>query len=161
MKILHNLQKMPIWNYSVFHTFVPIENMHEVNTFPVIDYLFRLNKKVIVPKVEESQMLNCEIDKNVAWQKGKFSVPEPGKFHLIDSTEIEVLFIPMLICDQIGHRVGYGGGFYDRFLKDSKPAALKIGLNFFPPVERIDDVQNTDIPLDYCVTGEEIVSFTD
>jgi len=159
LSILENLKKMTIWENSVFHIFVPIKNNQEVNTFLIIDYLFYLNKKIIVPKVEGNQMLNCQINPEVEWTKGKFNVPEPEDFQLIDSKEIDIVFLPMLICDKSGNRVGYGGGFYDRFLKSCRQNVIKIGLNFFTPIDKIEGVFPSDVPLDYCVTGDEIVSF--
>src|SRR5690606_33484872 len=110
--------------------------------------------------VENNQMLNCQINPEVEWAKGKFNFPAPKEFHLVDSKEIDVVFLPMLICDKAGNRVGYGGGFYDRFLKGCRQDAIKIGLNFFSPIDEISDVFESDVPLDYCVTGDEIVSFT-
>jgi len=159
--ILENLKSMNIWQNSNFHIFIPIPGQNEINTFPIIDYLFQLSKNIIVPKIKDGKMLNCLIDENVEWQTGKFSIPEPKEFHLVDSKEIEVVFLPMLICDQKGNRIGYGGGFYDRFLANFKIQPTKIGLSFFAPVEGIDDIQDTDVPLDYCITGDRIVSFTD
>lgn len=159
LQILENLKAMNIWGNSVFHIFMPILNQNEINTLPIINYLFKINKKVVIPKVEGDKMLNCLIDKNTELIVGKFNVPEPKYFQLIDSKYIEVVFLPMMICDKKGNRVGYGGGYYDRFLEKLQPNVLKIGINFFPPVSEISDVESTDIPLDYCVTGEEMLSF--
>lgn len=159
LQILENLKSMDIWGNSVFHVFIPILNQNEINTLPIIEYLFELNKQVVVPKVEGDKMLNCLIDENTEFISGKFNVTEPKKFQLIDSEQIEVVILPMLIGDKKGNRVGYGGGYYDRFLEKLQPKVLKIGINFFPPISEINDVESTDIPLDYCVTGEEILSF--
>lgn len=159
-KILENLKKMPIWNKSYYHVFVPIKSQNEINTHLLIDYLFNLNKTVVVPKVNDSQMINCKIDENVEWTIGRFDVPEPKQFEIIENDLIEVVFVPMLICDQSGNRVGYGGGFYDRFFQEIGKDVLKIGINYFSPIEAIEDVEPTDIPLDYCITSREIVSFT-
>ena len=159
-KIFENLKKMPIWNKSYYHVFVPIKSQNEINTHLIIDYLFDLNKSVVVPKVNGSQMINCKIDENVEWVKGRFDVPEPKDFEIIENELIEVVFVPMLICDQSGNRVGYGGGFYDRFFQEIGKDVLIIGINYFSPIESIEDVEPTDISLDYCVTSREIVSFT-
>lgn len=159
LQILEHLKSMQIWENSYFHTFIPILNQEEINTLPIIDYLFQLNKNVIVPKIEKEKMLSCLIDSETEFESGKFNVPEPKTFQVIDSKQIDVIFIPMLICDQQGNRIGYGGGYYDRFLKECRKDIIKIGLNFFEPIEAIEEVFESDIPLDYCVTGAEIVSF--
>lgn len=159
LQILENLKILDIWENSVFHVFVPIIKNHEINTFPLIDFLHELKKIVVVPKAEGLDMLNCKISPSVNWMAGKFGVPEPLEYELIGYERIEVVFLPMLICDKKGNRVGYGGGYYDRFLAKLNPNVLKIGINFFSPVSEISDVEPTDIPLDYCVTGEEMLSF--
>lgn len=159
LQILENLKSMEIWANPNFHVFIPIPNHNEINTLPLIDYLFELNKEVIVPKIENDKMLSCLIDSETEFELGKFNVPEPKTFQLIDSTKIDIIFMPMLICDQKGNRIGYGGGYYDRFLQECRNDVIKIGLNFFEPIDEIKDVLESDVPLDYCVTGEGIVSF--
>ncbi|MGB6084092.1 5-formyltetrahydrofolate cyclo-ligase [Moheibacter sp.] len=160
LKILENLKKMPIWEKSVFHIFVPIVQNYEINTFPIIESLLNHDKIVLVPKVVGKKMISCRIEKGTEWTTGKFGVPEPTDCIEFDNSQIEVILQPMLICDRLGNRIGYGGGYYDRFLSEFQVQPLKIGLNFFPPIPKIQEVEPTDIPLDYCVTGDEIVSFS-
>lgn len=159
LQILENLKSMKIWENSTFHVFISISNNNEINTLPIIDYLFELNKKVIVPKIEGEKMLSCQIDSETKFQLGKFNVPEPKSFQVIESKQIDVIFMPMLICDKKGNRIGYGGGYYDRFLQECRKDVIKIGLNFFEPIDEIEEVFESDVHLNYCVTGEGIVSF--
>lgn len=70
-----------------------------------------------------------------------------------------MVFVPLLAFDKNGDRVGYGKGFYDKFLKECKPEIIKIGLSFFEPEEKIDGIFEEDIKLDYCVTPNEIYTF--
>jgi 5-formyltetrahydrofolate cyclo-ligase len=158
--ILGNLNRLPIWDLTVFHCFLPIQHQKEVNTFPLINELFSRKKRVAVPKIQGLNLTGCEIQKDADFKKGKFNTLEPEICQIIENREIEVVFLPMLICDKSGNRVGYGGGFYDRWLNrfDEKP--LKIGLNFFSPINEISDVNEFDVRLDYCVTPFEIVSFS-
>ena len=67
--------------------------------------------------------------------------------------------MPLLAFDKKGHRVGYGKGFYDKFLSECKPETIKIGLSFFEAEEMIADVFEADVKLDYCVTPEKIYEF--
>jgi 5-formyltetrahydrofolate cyclo-ligase len=159
-EILLQLKKMDIWNYQCFHLFQSILSKNEVQTQELLKELFSLKKQVLVPKVEGLEMLNCEVNPKTIWTKGKFNVPEPLECKFIPPSKIEVVFIPLLIADKKGNRIGYGGGFYDRFLAKCPKNTLKIGLNFFPPILEIQDVEAFDIPLNYCVTPDEIVSFT-
>ncbi|MDH3493028.1 MAG: 5-formyltetrahydrofolate cyclo-ligase, partial [Acidobacteriota bacterium] len=73
---------------------------------------------------------------------------------------LDFVLVPLLCFDRRGHRVGYGGGYYDRFLAKVRPDCLKIGLSFFGPVDEIEDVHEGDIRLDYCVMPERIYDFS-
>ena len=70
-----------------------------------------------------------------------------------------MIFIPLVAYDLIGNRVGYGKGYYDRFLKSLNSNTLKIGLSLFEPVEEIIDINNYDISMDICVTPNSIYDF--
>lgn len=158
-KIFGRLKSMPIWDAEYFHVFVSIKGKHEINTSPIINDLFESDKKVIVPKTDGKELLACEIHPDTKWEIGNFNVPEPIDYKLIDSNLIQVVLVPMLICDLAGNRIGYGGGYYDRFMSKLNKDCLKIGLNFFRPIQKIEGIEPTDVPLDYCVTPDEIVSF--
>ncbi|MFV0304202.1 MAG: 5-formyltetrahydrofolate cyclo-ligase [Moheibacter sp.] len=159
-KILTNLKILPIWEFSVFHCFVSIKEKNEINTTEIINYLFEQNKTVVVPKILDKNMISCEINSKSQWAYGSFNVSEPIDYKEINSKKIDVILLPMLICDKKGNRIGYGGGFYDRFLKKCNPNILKIGINFFEPIDLISDVFTSDVPLDYCVTSDKVVSFS-
>ena len=70
-----------------------------------------------------------------------------------------MVFVPLLAFDEKGNRVGYGKGFYDKFLAECKPEILKIGVSFFEPENIIPDVLNTDIQLDLCITPTKVYNF--
>ena len=70
-----------------------------------------------------------------------------------------MVLVPLLGFDERGHRVGYGKGFYDRFLAECNPKIQKIGLSLFEPVAQIDDTSDFDIPLDACITPNRIWYF--
>jgi len=158
--ILENLKQLSIWDFSVFHCFLPIQSQNEINTFPLVEHLFTNKKRVAVPKIDNLNLINCEIQKDVQFTAGKFNVPEPKVFKIIENQEVDIVFLPLLICDKSGNRVGYGGGFYDRWLSEFENPPVKIGLNFFSPINEISDVNEFDVRLDYCVTPFGIVSFS-
>ena len=65
----------------------------------------------------------------------------------------------MLVCDSYGNRVGFGKGFYDRFLANCRSDVITIGLSFFEPIDHISDVEPWDYSLDYCITPEKTIQF--
>jgi len=152
--------KLPIWDASFFHIFLTIEHLREVDTQPLIGIFFGRDKHVVVPK---SNILTCEmshflLQDNTVIKPNLWNIPEPLDGIEIDAKTIEVVFVPLLAFDASGHRVGYGKGFYDGFLKQC-PSAVKIGLSFFDAESKIDDIQSNDVALDYCITPHRIFQF--
>ena len=72
---------------------------------------------------------------------------------------IEIIIVPLLVFDKSGHRVGYGGGYYDRFMNDIKNDVIKVGLSLFDPVDKISDINEKDIPLNFVVTPSRTYKF--
>ena len=153
------IKKFDFSTAKQFHIFLPIERNKEINTYPIIDWLFDQGKSIVLPLVVGDDMINCKVEKGFETELNSMQIPEPINFIEIDSTEIDVVFVPMFVADQFGNRVGYGGGYYDKFLGRCRPDTKKIGLTYFRPIDCIDDAYEGDIPLDYLVTPEEIVSF--
>jgi len=67
--------------------------------------------------------------------------------------------VPLLAVDKKGYRVGYGKGFYDKFLPSCKKECLKIGFSYFEPVDEITDKDQFDVPLELCITPHNIYVF--
>lgn len=88
-----------------------------------------------------------------------WGIPEPEEGILTDPKTIDMILVPLLAFDKQGHRVGYGKGYYDRFLKDCRTDAQKIGLSFFSPEEKIVDTFSEDFLIDMVVTPDKIFRF--
>jgi len=69
------------------------------------------------------------------------------------------VIVPLLAIDKRGHRVGYGKGYYDKLLSQCKPTCMKVGVTLFEPIEEIEDVNEMDVPLDYCLTPASYIKF--
>ncbi|WP_316799177.1 5-formyltetrahydrofolate cyclo-ligase [Pedobacter frigidisoli] len=145
---------------KTLHIFLPIREKREPDTFLLIKWLTEVHPeiKIIVPKAdfETALMTHHEYLGAGDLQKSLYSILEPqnGKVH---SGEVDLVFVPLLAFDERGYRVGYGKGFYDRFLENTN--ARKIGLSLLPAIEKIDDVNEYDIRLDFCITPTEIIKF--
>lgn len=158
-QIFHHIKHFNFTSDQNFHIFLPIEKNNEINTYLIIDWLFAQGKSVIIPLVIGDDMINCKVNKGFKTLLNALQIPEPIHYQEIDSKEIDVVFVPMFVADQYGNRVGYGGGYYDKFLSRCRPDTKKIGLTYFRPIASIDDAYKGDISLDYLVTPDEIVSF--
>lgn len=88
---------------------------------------------------------------------GKFGIlePVPEKCRLTEKSDIDVVLVPAVGFDRLGHRLGYGAGFYDRWLTAS--SATKVGVAFFEQVLAGSFMSEPhDVPMDYIVTDKFI-----
>ncbi|OQD44400.1 5-formyltetrahydrofolate cyclo-ligase [Croceivirga radicis] len=160
IQIANKVLLLPIWQFSFFHIFLPIQKQKEIDTSPLLSLLQGKDKHVVVPKMKNNQDLtHYLLLDNTIFKTNKWGIPEPQDGIPVDEEKLDVVFIPLLAYDIKGNRVGYGKGFYDCFLSKCKPGVLKVGLSFYEPEQFIDDVDATDIPLDYCITPEAIYKF--
>ncbi|MEC3906487.1 5-formyltetrahydrofolate cyclo-ligase [Tamlana sp. 2201CG12-4] len=161
LAISNQLLRLPVWNHSFYHIFLAIEEQKEINTEYILNILSGKDKNVLISKSDfkTGAMTHVLLTDNTVIKKNKYHIPEPIDGIAITDDQIDVVFIPLLAFDKQGHRVGYGKGFYDRFLAKCKPATIKIGLSFFEAEDRITDVFESDIGLDYCITPYSIYEF--
>ena len=99
------------------------------------------------------------VEDDTSFTTNTFGLTEPKNGEEINANEIDIVFVPLFIFDLRGYRVGYGKGFYDKFLASCKNDVIKIGFCYFEPIEKIDDTNNFDIPLNYCITPHNIYEF--
>ena len=159
-RIFENLLELNIWDKSFYHLYLSNEINNEVETDEIVNLLFMKNKRVFVPKILGKDLLNIEIDNNTKYSLNQLGIREPISSNQKDASLLEVIFVPLLIFDKLGHRVGYGGGYYDKFLGNIKDDVLKIGLSLFEPIDKIQDIERHDIRLDYSITPKRVYDFT-
>lgn len=159
-RIFENLLELNIWDKSFYHLYLSNEINNEVETDEIVNLLFMKNKRVFVPKILGKDLLNIEIDNNTNYFLNQLGIREPISSNQKDASLLEVIFVPLLIFDKLGHRVGYGGGYYDKFLGNIKDDVLKIGLSLFEPIDKIHDIERHDIRLDYSITPKRVYDFT-
>jgi len=158
--IANSVLQLPIWQFQYFHIFLPIENKFEIDTEGIIAILLGLDKNVIIPKIaSNTQLEHYLLTDNTKFTNNSLNIPEPVDGILINPKKLDVVFIPLLAFDKCGNRIGYGKGYYDRFLNECRLDVVKIGLSFFEAEHEIQDISSTDIPLDYCVTPIKTYSF--
>lgn len=144
------------------HAYLPIDGKKEPDPEPLIRYLEFRNPGImtIVPKViDQETMVHVAVNDHTEYIVNEMGILEPVEGELTDPVDVDLVFVPLLAFDEQGNRVGYGKGYYDRFLAQCRPDVIKVGLSFFPPVSRIEDTDDWDIPLTYCITPERIYEF--
>ena len=114
-------------------------------------------KTVLVPKIVNHEIEPSMIlDFDNLVQSGKFGILEPIEATKIDLKNIDLVLVPGIAFDIGGHRIGYGFGFYDKFLK-KVPKAIKIGLAFdFQVVDEIPHEEH-DVPVDFIITEQRAI----
>lgn len=143
---------------DVLHTFLPIEKNREVNTWKIINRVRKEHPeiKISIPKInnQSAELEHYYFEGVEQLEINTWEIPEPVKGVPTPIENIDAVLVPLLAFDKRGHRLGYGRGFYDRFLGVCRPDCLKIGLSFFESEEKIEDVDETDIPLNMIITPQ-------
>lgn len=160
LKIANNCLQLSNWDKTYYHIFLPIPGKGEVNTEYLLHILHGKDKSVLVPKVmvESSDLAHILLQENTRLVSSSYGVPEPVEGLVVPPKNIDVVFVPLLAYDKHGHRVGYGKGFYDRFLNQCSSEAVFVGLSFFEPEDFIL-TEIIDIPLHFCVTPKKMYRF--
>ncbi|RUM57611.1 MAG: 5-formyltetrahydrofolate cyclo-ligase [Persephonella sp.] len=127
---------------------------NEINTIPIIEELLKRKKTVLLPKVEKGKILPILISDISNLKVGFAGIKEP-EGEVFPKNSIDITVVPAVAYDRRGYRLGYGKGFYDRFLQDFKN--LKVGLAYkFQVLDKIP-FEKHDIPVDIIITHEEVI----
>jgi 5-formyltetrahydrofolate cyclo-ligase len=161
--MLHQFLSLSLPSPAMYMSYRSMDNRHEV---PVHYFESVLSDEVAgiqfcYPRIQmaDGSMDAIADDDAVQWEETVFGLEEPVEGNIVSPEKIDVVLVPLLAFDIRGFRVGYGKGFYDRFLTRCKKDVLTIGLSWFPPVESIDDIHANDVPLKYCITPQRIYAF--
>jgi 5-formyltetrahydrofolate cyclo-ligase len=155
----------PLPRNLMLMSFQSMEHQREVLTSPIHSLLINepYYHQLIFSKVEKntSQLIPYLTDKKTIFVRSDWGILEPTEETSVrlNPKDIDVVFIPLLAVDTQGHRVGYGKGFYDRFLAQVKPDVIKIGLSLEEPIEPIEDLNPYDIALDFAITPDATYRF--
>ena len=162
-KIFQNLSKNSFFNNSA-HIMVYLDFKNEVKTDFIIDYCLEKNKKVYVPICipETHELCISRITSLEELQSGHFGIREPKSeyIRLSNSSVVDLVLVPGVAFDSSGNRIGFGGGYYDRFMRRLEPGVIKAALAYsFQIADTIPSGQY-DIPMDYIVTEKCTISCT-
>ena len=127
---------------------------HEVMTRYIIEAAWKDGKEVAVPKVVGKDMVFYRLTDFTQLEAGYFGIPEPARGEIVQWEEA-LMIMPGVAFDRANHRVGYGGGFYDRFL-EKHPQIRRVAVAFEFQMMPEVPTEPTDISPEIIVTEEEI-----
>ncbi|WP_133271386.1 5-formyltetrahydrofolate cyclo-ligase [Hymenobacter radiodurans] len=156
-------ESFPIADWRWLHVFLPIAKQHEPDTWLIIHRIWAefplVQLAVPIMQADGHTLRHYHLTPDTQLVTNRWGIPEPVGAEEKPPTVFDAVLVPLLACDLSGHRVGYGKGFYDRFLAQCRPEAQRIGLSLEPPITQVVDVNTTDQPLTACITPEQIFWF--
>ena len=140
---------------SCIHVFLPISQQKELDTYYFIECLRKRHPsvKIVVPvsDFKTKAMKSALLSEQTVVMPNRYNIPEPVNPIFVNDDEITHVITPLLAIDGKGNRVGYGGGFYDRFFERLNSEVVKIGVLLSDQYSELDLGEDHDIPLDYFV----------
>jgi 5-formyltetrahydrofolate cyclo-ligase len=156
LDLLNEFKKLPLKDFHYIHFFIPIKKFMEPDSLLIIHWILKEHPEIKI--VLSRSNLQTNLMEHFVWDDGqelienRWGIKEPDSGKRVLSQQIDAVIVPLLAFDKNGDRVGFGKGFYDRFLSDCRKDCKKIGLSFFEPIDKIRDTDSYDVKLDLCVT---------
>lgn len=161
--LLINFQRLALINLEYLLSYFPKEDYREPNTLLFTRYLSHFNEtlKIAYPltNMTTGTMDAVLADESTKFVSNQFGIFEPDGGMKLQAQLVDVVFVPLLCFDKSGYRVGYGGGYYDKYLTKCKEEVIKVGFSYFGAVDNISDKNSFDVPLNFCITPERIYEF--
>jgi 5-formyltetrahydrofolate cyclo-ligase len=161
--LLIRFQQLAVENVQVLLSYWPLDHVNEPDTHLFTRYLHhmvpQLQTAYPVCDTAGSHMEALATNDDTIFVTNAWGITEPRAGSPVDPGTIDLVFVPLLAFDQNGYRVGFGKGYYDRFLARCREDVLKIGFSYFDPLPQISDLDGYDVPLNYCITPEKIYEF--
>lgn len=163
--LLIKFQQLLIDIPSLLMTYSPIKVLNEFDPQIITDYCYFKNpgQQLFYPVTMESEMgpliRSVIVEDETIFETNKYGIEEPIDGIDMFPSEIDLVIAPLISFDKKGNRVGYGKGYYDRFLKQCRKDCVKIGFSYFEPVDQVDDINKYDVKLNFGITPEAIYEF--
>lgn len=159
-QILNRLQDHFTIQNKRLSVFVPIENLNEIDTWKLLNQSEN-ELYFCLPKMDPNskELTHFLYESPEQLERNTWGILEPKDGKKIETDQLDIILVPLLAYDLMGNRIGYGGGYYDRFLAQCRTDAVKIGLSFFEPENSLPELEPTDIPLDFCINPRKIYEF--
>jgi 5-formyltetrahydrofolate cyclo-ligase len=162
-RIVRRCRELLDWaSYARVHVFLPIQVSGEIGTWELVEWIWNTQRHIqlYVPRLADGEMEHVEVTSSTRFQTNVFGIPEPveGKTAR-PGAHFDLVLTPLLAFDNQGNRVGYGRGYYDRFLA-TQQSAYAVGLAH--EAWRVTDsiaVEQHDVRVSAVVTEERLYNF--
>jgi 5-formyltetrahydrofolate cyclo-ligase len=131
----------------------------EIDTMPLLEGILKSSKKLYLPKTDKTKTLIefHPVHDLKTLKSGPFDILEPPAGTALPPEEIDLILVPGLAFDNRGHRLGYGQGYYDRFLKLLRPECFTLGVAYsFQIIDKTPDIEH-DIPVNAVLTEKYLL----
>jgi len=131
----------------------------EIDTMPLLAGILKSGKKLYLPKTDKTKTLIefHPVRDLKTLTPGRFDILEPPEGTVLPPEEIDLILVPGLAFDNRGHRLGYGQGFYDRYLKLIKPGCFTLGVAYsFQIIDKTPNIEH-DIPVNAVLTEKYLL----
>ena len=160
--LLIQFQQINFEGIQTVLSYWPMANKSEPNTHLFNGYLRHMipQLQLAYPVVQNQEKMQAIlVDEDTVYQTNQWGITEPKNGVPIELGEIDLVLVPLLVFDEAGYRVGFGKGYYDRFLAEKEEHTALIGFSYFEPIPLISDTHEFDIPLHLGITPNRIYEF--
>ena len=161
--ILSHFDTLSFTGVRHLFSYSALASRHEFDPGACVENLKKKNPdlRVALPRLKDDgrHMDAIQILPDTMYKVNAFGIPDPVSGMHFEPAGLDMIFVPLVIVDGYGNRIGYGKGFYDRYLSSCRAEAVKIGFSYFEPVGRIKDISQFDVPLNLCITPLRIYEF--
>lgn len=153
-QIRKNLRELDLYK-NAKSVFIFISYRSEVDTKGIIEDILADEKKLLVPLVKGSQMIAVEVKGIDDLEPNKMGILEPKSGEEV--TDVDLTITPGLAFDKAGYRLGYGGGYYDKFF--AKVDTIRMGIGYSDQFVESLVHEDYDKPLEYLLTDRGLIEF--
>ncbi len=145
---------------SNIHLYLPIKHLREVDTFGLLSKLQKEGYSCFssITDFNTMNMNTVYLPKGSKFAADEKGIPVPRPLILAKDVKLDLVILPLLAYDRFGTRLGYGFGYYDKFLSKLHPEPFKLGLSFFLPEKKLPSEAH-DIKMNGCVCPEGVIMF--
>ena len=134
--LLIQFQQLPVVIPPLIMTYAPLAKFSEFNPLPVTDYCYFVNpgQQLLYPLMDdvagEQSIVAILVHDDTVFETNAYGIDEPVNGVDVEPSAIDMVIVPLLCFDTRGYRVGYGKGYYDRFLKKCRKDCIKVGFSY-------------------------------